>query len=342
MEEEKKTNVVDAVKSDVSDTTMAYTGFWVRYAALVIDNLVAGIIQFAIAIPFFIIMFVLGMMAGDSAVGGTLGVLVMVLMYIAMFAAVYGYFIWMIYRHQATLGKMAIGARVVSVTTGEGLSFWKVVLRETVGKIVSALILMIGYIMAAFTARKQGLHDIMADSVVVYKDPVKKANKVVVAVVYVILGVFMAAYLAFLGAIAYFASTENFRDIFTGEWVQDFENEYGDDDLSLDFDEGIVGQEFYFDGSPDEPQLDERTVTGVVTERYDDRAFDGGQGLIIDDIYRVETESSGFGFERDSIGTDHINIGDEVEVFGEYYELPFGQSESIINLFGDGYYIKKI
>lgn len=37
------------------------------------------------------------------------------------------------------------------------------------GKILSGAILMIGYIMAAFTERKQALHDMMAGTLVVNK-----------------------------------------------------------------------------------------------------------------------------------------------------------------------------
>jgi uncharacterized RDD family membrane protein YckC len=36
-------------------------------------------------------------------------------------------------------------------------------------KILSAVILMIGYLMAAFTERKQALHDILAETLVVVK-----------------------------------------------------------------------------------------------------------------------------------------------------------------------------
>ncbi|MEH2462295.1 RDD family protein [Nostoc sp.] len=40
---------------------------------------------------------------------------------------------------------------------------------QTSSKIISGLILLIGYIMAAFTEKKQALHDIIAGTLVVNK-----------------------------------------------------------------------------------------------------------------------------------------------------------------------------
>jgi type II secretory pathway pseudopilin PulG len=68
----------------------------------------------------------------------------------------------------ATLGKMALGLKVQSVNGGK-LSLGKIITRETIGKILSAIILLIGYMMAGFTQKKQALHDKLAGSVVVYK-----------------------------------------------------------------------------------------------------------------------------------------------------------------------------
>ena len=68
---------------------------------------------------------------------------------------------------QATLGKMALG---IMVTDGQGrrVSFARATGRYF-AKIISNIILYIGYIMIAFTVRKQGLHDIIADCLVVVK-----------------------------------------------------------------------------------------------------------------------------------------------------------------------------
>ena len=68
---------------------------------------------------------------------------------------------------QATLGKMALGI-IVTDDDGKRISLGRAVGRN-LGKIVSQIILFIGFIMIAFTAKKQGLHDIMASCLVVVK-----------------------------------------------------------------------------------------------------------------------------------------------------------------------------
>jgi uncharacterized RDD family membrane protein YckC len=78
------------------------------------------------------------------------------------------YFGWMYSSsHQASLGKMAVGIKVVR-SDGSAIGFWRGFARYF-AMIPSALILMIGYLMAAFTERKQALHDMICDTLVVDK-----------------------------------------------------------------------------------------------------------------------------------------------------------------------------
>lgn len=65
---------------------------------------------------------------------------------------------------QATLGKMAMGI-IVTDLDGNRISFGRATGRFF-SKIISCAILFIGYLMAAFTERKQALHDIMAGTLV--------------------------------------------------------------------------------------------------------------------------------------------------------------------------------
>ena len=133
---------------------VAYAGFWVRWVAvfldgliLIIPNLIIGVIFTAIGVP----------------VLGTL------LSYIVMWS----YYIVMTKQYGATLGKQAVGVRVLSDKSAD-LSWGQLILRETVGKILSGITLLIGYIMAGFTQRKQALHDKIASTVVVYNYPNKR------------------------------------------------------------------------------------------------------------------------------------------------------------------------
>jgi uncharacterized RDD family membrane protein YckC len=65
----------------------------------------------------------------------------------------------------ATVGKMVMGLRVVD-EQGNRLSFLRATGRFF-AKYISAIILMIGFLMAAFTDRKRALHDIIAGTLVV-------------------------------------------------------------------------------------------------------------------------------------------------------------------------------
>jgi len=70
-------------------------------------------------------------------------------------------------RHQATLGKKALGI-IVTDMNGNRISFARANGRFF-GKWVSGMIMNIGYLMAAFTEKKQALHDILASCLVVMK-----------------------------------------------------------------------------------------------------------------------------------------------------------------------------
>jgi uncharacterized RDD family membrane protein YckC len=68
---------------------------------------------------------------------------------------------------QATLGKKALGLEVTDVE-GRRISFGRASGRFF-AKIISTLILFIGFIMAGFTEKKQALHDIIAGTLVIRK-----------------------------------------------------------------------------------------------------------------------------------------------------------------------------
>jgi uncharacterized RDD family membrane protein YckC len=70
---------------------------------------------------------------------------------------------------QATLGKMAMGIMVTDLA-GRRITFARATGRHF-AKWISALILGIGFLMAAFSEKKQALHDMMAETLVVTKPP---------------------------------------------------------------------------------------------------------------------------------------------------------------------------
>ncbi len=155
---------------------MEYAGFWRRFMAYMLDF-------FIVTVPLAVVLFVI---PGDvvSECGtyiektfdqdgvaqeassyqcattwvGNLIMIIVVWLYAALMESS---------ARQATVGKMMIGV-VVTDTDGNRLSFGRASARYF-AKFVSGITLMIGFIMAAFTKRKQALHDIMAGTLVIRK-----------------------------------------------------------------------------------------------------------------------------------------------------------------------------
>lgn len=65
-----------------------------------------------------------------------------------------------------TPGKLILGMRVIR-TNGERAGFWRMAYREIIGKFVSAIALMIGFLSIAWDKNQQGFHDKIADTLVI-------------------------------------------------------------------------------------------------------------------------------------------------------------------------------
>jgi uncharacterized RDD family membrane protein YckC len=141
-----------------------YGGFWRRFLALFIDTMILGaacgvLSQF---VPFidtrsFTASTEQGLnFSVDMTPAGFLITLVGSWLYFALLEAS---------PRGATVGKMALSLRVTALD-GRRMSFLQATGRYF-AKFISGVIMGIGYIMAAFTARKQALHDIIAGTVVV-------------------------------------------------------------------------------------------------------------------------------------------------------------------------------
>jgi len=137
---------------------MSYAGFWKRFAAAFIDLLITAFpCWIAGGISGFIYAESTGTVVGAKFAGEIAGTLVGWIYFSSFESSA----------KQATLGKMALGIKVTDID-GSRIEFGKATLRHF-GKIVSFLTLFIGYVMIAFTEKKQGLHDKMAGCLVVNK-----------------------------------------------------------------------------------------------------------------------------------------------------------------------------
>ena len=139
-------------------------GFWIRFAAVVIDGIVLQVGGFIAGLILgFGIGFVMGMRGCDQvtivyvckAAGFIIGIILNWLYFACMESS----------RCQATLGKMALGIKVTDAL-GNRLTFGHATGRHF-AKILAAIPLGIGFMMAGLTDRKQALHDIIASTFVI-------------------------------------------------------------------------------------------------------------------------------------------------------------------------------
>ena len=149
--------------SSDGDVTPAYAGFWVRFCAVVIDTVVIGLAGVILAI---ITVIAIVLVSPDTFLDTLLNPVFDILAQLVGNIGGAAYFVFMhSSSKQATLGKMALGLKVTDLD-GERIGVGKSFLR-LIGTVVSAVLLMIGYLMVAFTERKQGLHDKIAGTLVV-------------------------------------------------------------------------------------------------------------------------------------------------------------------------------
>jgi uncharacterized RDD family membrane protein YckC len=170
--------------------SVQYAGFWMRFLAVIIDGIILNILHRIIIIPILgaigfvdnsfaeINKLIYALMQGYryteeqimamvfSSIETVVPMMVVSMIVSGVITILY-YSFMESSKYQATLGKMALGLKVTD-ENGNNLGFAKCVIRQ-IGKYVSSIILMIGYIMAGFTSKKQALHDIMAGALVVKK-----------------------------------------------------------------------------------------------------------------------------------------------------------------------------
>jgi uncharacterized RDD family membrane protein YckC len=145
---------------------VVYAGFWWRFLAFIIDYVIFWVPSYLLQTSM--------QQAIDMPLRSTRQGLPMILM-VAGTASMVGLIMKWLYfalmessRYQGTLGKMACGL-IVTDEAGSRISFGRATGRYF-GKIVSGLILCIGYMMAGWTDRKQALHDTMAGTLVIKKN----------------------------------------------------------------------------------------------------------------------------------------------------------------------------
>ncbi len=153
-------------------TVVTYAGFWKRFVAFLIDSIILSLLEFIIILPGLAVLgigIVGGVLSEEPESGvplilAAIGAYLMAILLAAIAAWLY-YALMESSAKGATLGKMVLGIRVTDLN-GNRVSFGRATGRYF-AKIISSLVLMIGYIIAGFTDRKQALHDIIAGCLVI-------------------------------------------------------------------------------------------------------------------------------------------------------------------------------
>jgi uncharacterized RDD family membrane protein YckC len=135
----------------MKEQELQYTGFWWRVFASIIDSILILFLLYPILI------FVLDDPWGTSTAGLLLQLLLPALAFIGFWQA-----------RSTTPGKMAIGAIIVDANTGGKPSTRQWIIRY-LGYYVAIIPLLLGLIWVGLDPRKQGWHDKLAGTIVIFK-----------------------------------------------------------------------------------------------------------------------------------------------------------------------------
>lgn len=135
-----------------------YVGFWARVLAAMVDSLLLALVL----VPVVLLLFWDQLMASEGQLEGTANLVFNYLIPILIVLAFWVY-------RSATPGKMLIKAVIVDADTLQKPQMWQWIVRY-LGYYVSGLLLMLGFLWVAWDPRKQGFHDKLARTVVIYRD----------------------------------------------------------------------------------------------------------------------------------------------------------------------------
>ncbi|WP_232489988.1 RDD family protein [Neobacillus cucumis] len=134
-----------------------YAGFWMRFWAYLLDLIIVGSLVRLLIKPVFRI---LDISLAEFNMFAPISIASAVIFYL--------YFVLMTKYFQQTLGKMVFGIKVVDLNKDQ-LTWGTVLFREWIGRFISATII-VGYVIAAFLPKKQGLHDLFSDTTVIHAE----------------------------------------------------------------------------------------------------------------------------------------------------------------------------
>lgn len=148
----------------VKDYRLKTAGFWTRFWAYLIDLIVIFSLTTIIVKPLFLFT----------------GLEDLIVFHLSLYGYVTGlifyiYFVVMTKIWAQTIGKMALGIRVVSENQ-KPLTWGTVLFREWIGRFISVTVKIL-YIIVAFTPCHKAIHDYIADTIVVHENTFEEREK---------------------------------------------------------------------------------------------------------------------------------------------------------------------
>ena len=143
-------------------------GFWRRFVAVLLDSFIIGIILMPISM---LAVFLFGVSTPNFAGGEGLAAYFLFQggVFVLRLVLSFFYFGWFYKNKGATPGKMVMNLKVVDAQSGAHLSYLTAFLRETVGKLISALPFLLGFWIVAFRDDKRTFHDLIFKTQVVHR-----------------------------------------------------------------------------------------------------------------------------------------------------------------------------
>ena len=150
--------------ADKKETTeeIKYAGFWIRFAAYIIDTILTAILCYCIqaltGIPMERVIQV-SSQTGATMTTYSVHALVVIFLYFTISTGS---------KLQASPGKNIVGLKVIT-NDGSRITYVRSFVR-TCSYALSYVTFLIGFVLAAFTKEKKALHDMVAQTRVVYID----------------------------------------------------------------------------------------------------------------------------------------------------------------------------
>ncbi len=151
--------------------TPKYAGFWIRFVGEILDSILLSIaswlLEFGLLYPCYWVWAFFQARSGVTVppFSEVFNAFFLQIVNTGLYLVIsFPYYVWGHYKYGTTLGKKPLKIYVVSAKDDQPITLKQSILRYF-GYGASYIILMTGFLMAAFHPRKQALHDLIAGTI---------------------------------------------------------------------------------------------------------------------------------------------------------------------------------